>query len=548
MKAEEMAKQQRSISISEFFEKNRHLLGYDNKIKALIMIVKEAVDNSLDATDESGILPDIYIKIRELEEEIYEIVIKDNGPGVVKKQIPRIFGRLLYGSKFHRLKQSRGQQGIGISAATLYSQLTTGKPLEIISSTGDGKIHKYKIKIDVRKNKPVIAESSEEEGVEWRGTQLRFVTEGVYRKGERSVPEYIKQTAISNPHANIIFDSPDGRMEFGRAVDELLKEPKEIKPHLYGMEFGVMVRLLQETKARNMLGFLTSEFTKVGRKSAGELCEKAGIDCKKRPRKLEEEEIKSMLRAIKEVKLLNPPTDCLSPLGNEAVRAGLEKELRPEWAAAVTRPPAVYRGWPFQIEAGIAYGGGVEGSKIMRLANRVPLLYQQGDCAITKSVKGINWKNYKLESRNLEEDPVHVFVHIISVWVPFVSESKEAIASYPVIVKEMKLALQECARKLKGHLSGKKREEYQRKRMSMFEKYSGEVVNALSELSGEEKVEVERAFMELISSKKRNIEEEANGGKEEAGGSGEESSGRDQEDEEPQDRTSRQVTLERLLR
>ena len=141
----------REISISEFFEKNRHLLGYDNRIKALLIIVKEGVDNALDATEECRILPDIYIKIEELDKEKFKIIIKDNGPGISKKQIPKIFGTLLYGSKFHRLRQSRGQQGLGISCAVLYSQLTTGESTEVVSSTGNGKTHMYKLKIDVKK-------------------------------------------------------------------------------------------------------------------------------------------------------------------------------------------------------------------------------------------------------------------------------------------------------------------------------------------------------------------------------------------------------------
>ena len=240
--AHEMAKEHREISISEFFEKNRHLLGYDNKIKALLTIVREGVDNALDATEEAGVLPDIYVKVEELEKEKYKIVIKDNGPGIVKKQIPNIFGKLLYGSKFHRLKQSRGQQGIGISGGVLYSQLTTGKPTKIITSTGDGKDHKFTLKIDVKHNEPKIIESEIIESKEkWHGVQITFISEGVYREHKQSVMEYIKEVAISNPHANIIFDSPTGRVEFARGVHKLPTKPKEIKPHLYGVEVGIMV-------------------------------------------------------------------------------------------------------------------------------------------------------------------------------------------------------------------------------------------------------------------------------------------------------------------
>ncbi|MCK4714190.1 MAG: DNA topoisomerase VI subunit B, partial [Candidatus Aenigmarchaeota archaeon] len=236
--AESMEGQHTEISISEFFEKNRHLLGYDNKIKALLTIVREGVDNALDATEEARILPDIYVKVEEIKREKYKIVIKDNGPGIVRKQIPKIFGSLLYGSKFHKLKQSRGQQGIGVSGAVLYSQLTTGESTKIISSTGNGKTHKYALKIDVKKNEPKIVSEKvvEDNDNKWHGVQITFIAEGVYREHKQSVMEYIKQVAISNPYTNIVFDTPNGRVEFARGVDKLPEEPKEIKPHLYGIE------------------------------------------------------------------------------------------------------------------------------------------------------------------------------------------------------------------------------------------------------------------------------------------------------------------------
>ncbi|MBU1111300.1 MAG: ATP-binding protein, partial [Nanoarchaeota archaeon] len=167
--AELLAKDQRSISISEFFLKNKHLLGFDNPRKALLTTIKEAIDNSLDACEEARILPDISVKVKDLGLDRFEVVIEDNGPGIVKEQIPNIFGKLLYGSKFHKLSATRGQQGIGISAAVLYGQLTTGKPATVISKTGKGKLaNKIKIKIDTSTNKPQILEEKEEE---WEGKE-----------------------------------------------------------------------------------------------------------------------------------------------------------------------------------------------------------------------------------------------------------------------------------------------------------------------------------------------------------------------------------------
>jgi len=496
----------KQASISEFFEKNRHLLGYDSKIKAMLIIVKEGVDNALDATEEEGILPDIYIKIEELEKDKYKIVIRDNGPGIERKQIPKIFGTLLYGSKFHRLRQSRGQQGLGISMAVLYSQLTTGEATEILASRGKGITRKFKLKIDVKKNEPVILSEETIEGKDWRGTQVTLICEGIYREHKQSVLEYLKQTAISNPYANITFDGPTGKMEFKRGVEKLPKKPKEIKPHLHGVELGIMVRMLHETSARSIIGFLTSEFSRVGKTTADDIAKRAEIDPRTSPKKITDVEVVKIIKAIKEIKLTRPPTDCLSPLGSVSIENGLRKELDPEFVATITRPPAVYRGWPFQIEVGIAYGGSISEARLMRFANRVPLLYQQGDCAVTKSAAGIDWKRYGIESDKLPTGPVIIFVHMMSVWVPFTSESKEAVASYPIIIKEVKLALQECARKLSIYLSGVRKAQAVAERKSIFERYAHETAVALNELTGVNADDVEKKIKQIVDDKWEDIE------------------------------------------
>ncbi|HEB37778.1 MAG TPA: DNA topoisomerase VI subunit B, partial [Thermoplasmatales archaeon] len=136
--AYELAKKQREISVAEFFERNKHILGFGNPTRAIVTAVKEAVDNSLDACEDARIPPDIVVEIREGEREgECLIAVEDNGPGIVEKHIPPIFGKLLYGSRFHAIRQSRGQQGIGISAVVLYGQLSTGKHAKILSKIGE---------------------------------------------------------------------------------------------------------------------------------------------------------------------------------------------------------------------------------------------------------------------------------------------------------------------------------------------------------------------------------------------------------------------------
>lgn len=485
--AEEMAKQAKAISVSEFFEKNRHLLGYDNKIKALLIIIKEAVDNALDATEEARILPEISVKVQQLgdeKSEKYKLVIKDNGPGIVKTQIPKIFGTLLYGSKFHRLRQSRGQQGLGVSCAVMYSQLTTGEAAEIISSTGDGTTHRYKLKIDVKKNEPQILEEHEEKKGKWHGLQVTFVCEGQYREGRQSILEYLRQTAIANPFATITADLPSGHYDFKRGVTELPREPQAIQPHLYGVEVGVLSRMLADTRAQSLKGFLTGEFSRVGATSAEEICKLAKLDPGMSPRRLEDKDVVRVVEAVKGVKLTRPPTDCLSPLGEELITKGLKKELKPEFAVAVTRPAEVYRGWPFQVEVGIAWGGEVADPRFMRVANRVPLLYQAGACAISKAVTGTSWRNYNLQQPKGSPPigPLVIVVHMASVWVPFTSEAKEAVASYDEILKEIKLALQECGRRVGIHVNRNRRAADEARKRSHIEMYLPHIGIALQQI------------------------------------------------------------------
>ncbi|NQU97862.1 DNA topoisomerase VI subunit B [Candidatus Woesearchaeota archaeon] len=489
VKAHELAKKQRDISIAEFFEKNRHLLGFDNKRKALLTTVKEAVDNSLDACDESGILPELEIVMTEMDNERFRISIEDNGPGIVKAQIPKIFAKLLYGSKFHSLRQSRGQQGIGISASVMYGHLTTGRPARIMSKIGvNHPAHYYELKIDTQKNKPAIVKDEEREWSKEHGTKIEIDLEGSYLKGSQSVDEYLKETAIINPHATIIYVNPKGeQIIFPRASEKLPYQPAEIKPHPYGVELGILMKMLAWTKEKNVRFFLQREFSRVGNKSAMEILEKAFILPTAKPARVNRESAEKMIEAIRSTKIMMPPTNCISPIGAELLEKGLKKEVNAEFYTSITRPPSVYRGNPFIIEAALAYGGTLqsEGSiQILRFANKVPLLYQQGACAVTDSIGKTAWRSYGLSQSgsNIPQGPCTVLVHIASVWVPFTSEAKEAIAHYPEIKKEIKLALQEIGRNLYKYVGKKRRVHDELQKRSYIEKYIPSVAEALKEL------------------------------------------------------------------
>jgi DNA topoisomerase VI subunit B len=519
--AESMAKRQREISVSEFFTKNRHLLGFDSPLKSLLTAIKEAVDNSLDACEEARILPELAVEIVETSGKTFRIAVEDNGPGIVRDQIGKIFGKLLYGSKFHKLSQSRGQQGIGISAAGMYGQLTTGKPMRIVSKLPRRTAHEFLLGIDTAKNKPDIhSETDFAWGDKKSGTRVEIEMEGKYQKGQRSVDMYLKQTAIANPHLTLHYTDPLGeKVTYERSTKALPPETEEIKPHPHGVELGRLIGMLKDTNARSLSGFLQEEFSRVGPKVAKDIIKAAGkgLSEKSYPARIAREEAAALHDAIQETKISNPSTACIAPIGEELILSGLKKEIEADFYVASTRPASVYRGNPFQIEVGIAYGkpGGVgleveeetgrilkrkkadaanaheelvgdsdEPIRVLRFANRVPLLYQQSACAITKGVIQTNWKAYGLQQPRgtLPNGPMAVLVHIASVWVPFTSESKEALAGYPEILREIRLGLQDCGRKLGTYIRKGKRLKKEFDKRNYIEMYIPHIGIALQEI------------------------------------------------------------------
>ena len=465
--AEELAKKQREISVSEFFERNKQILGYDSPTKALLTAVKEAADNSLDATADADILPDILVRIQKVDKDEFLVIVEDNGPGIVKKEVANVFGRLLYGSRFFTRAQSRGQQGLGISGAVMYGQITTGKATKITSKIEEEDTAYFvELILDTKKNMP---SKVREDRVVWErahGTRVEIPLRGRYVGGKQSVPEYLKATAIVNPHARITYQPPEGEpIVFERATEELPPKTKEIPPHPHGIELGTLMQMMKETKSYKLSAFLEEEFVRVSARAAKEICDGGGLNPEMRPKSLGLEQAKALHEAMQSAKLMAPPTDCLSPIGERLIKRGLKNvlgNLRPEfYAPPVTRDPAVYSGNPFQAEVGIVFGGDLppdQPVEVLRFANRVPLMYQAGGCALTQAVAHVDWRRYGLEQRGgegLPFGPAIVLVHVCSTKVPYTSEAKEAVATVDEIMTELDLALKECGRRLKTHLTKK---------------------------------------------------------------------------------------------
>lgn len=510
--ARRMADKQQEISVTEFFEKNKHILGFDSRSKSLLMGIKEAVDNALDACEEADILPDLKVKVSKCSDEEYRVIVEDNGPGIVHRMIPNVFGRLLFGSRFHALRQSRGQQGIGISATVMYANISTGKPAHIRSKVDDeATAWKMDILIDTKKNRPVV---TNEEPFIWddkvSGTRIEYFTRGRYIGGRQSIYEYLKNTAIVNPHARICFEDPDGKRHlFERATDVLPPKPREIKPHIEGIELGELHKMAQGSPQKTMRAFLRNDFSRISDRVATEILEKAEVDGKLRPGRLSRDQCESIMKALDDVRIMAPPTDCLSPIGDTLIKKGLMHVLdgmRPDYySPPVTRAPKTVNGNPFVVEAGIVYGGDIPSDgqvTILRFANRVPLLYQQGACAITKAIEAMDWRRYGLEQRGgrgIPYGPAIIMVHVASTKVPFTSEGKEAVANLGDIQSEATLALRLCARSLSGHLNKRDRKRKTMAKFSIVQEILPEMAEKAASMLGREVPKLDKTISRIMN-------------------------------------------------
>jgi len=554
------------ISPADFFYRNRDIAGFTNPVRAIFSAVRELVENSLDATDLLGIPSEIYIRMSqedetELDVNVYTLRIKDNGCGIPARHIPSAFGQVLFGSKY-KLKQARGTFGLGGTMAILYGQITTHKPVNVVSSTGTSKMYKYTLMIDIQRNRPLVLDRKIQINKEqWRGTVIEFSLEGDYFRAMPKILEYLKQTALVTPYANITFVDPKGRLyKFTRVTTKTPPPPKETLPHPYGVDVETIQRLLRMTECHNMLDFMQKHFHRVGEtislsflefagfiktddpknlrreevsrlikamKKPGEFSQNVSVEelqhliettqCRnlidfmkthfqgveknvilrllhaagfirtKDPRNLKSDEIVRLVRMMKKFdEFLPPDASCLSPLGEDLLKVGILKELKPDFTAVCQRKPSTYSGHPFIVETAIAYGGDIPAKDdilVYRFANRIPLLYDEASDVSVKVIRSVNWRRYKVSPSM----PLAILVHICSTKVPYKTVGKEFIADRPEVSKEVLNSLREVARQLQHFLTKKEYVERERKRLDVFSKYLPKIARFSTNLAGKEK-------------------------------------------------------------
>jgi len=514
-----LAGKQKQIAISEFFEKNKHFLGFDSLQRSIITAVKEAVDNSLDACEEERILPDIRVEINRLGSDRIELISQDNGPGIPRGAIEHVFGKFLLGSRFHAIRQTRGQQGIGITGVVMYGQLTTGSKTTVVSKVKeDSSAVRVDLGIDTRKNKAIKSGESRDVWIDditgeeiKHGLKIRTEMKAKYQRGRQSVYQYLRMTSIVNPHATIsltVKDRDGGLIEEGhwpRTTGRLPRVVEEIKPHPHGIHLGTLQRMLREAEERKMTSFLRHNFSGVSMRAAREILGKAGLEEGRQPRRIRAEEAQAVLDSFQKVKLLNPPTDCLSPIEDLLIKKGLSKAIDSRFASTVTRDTRVTQGNPFQIEVGLVFGGDLASDspiEILRFANRVPLMYQQGGCLLTKAVESVDWKRYGLDQpggRGIPKGPAAVLIHLASTNVQFTSEAKEAVAGNEEVLGEIRRALMEVGKGLKNHLKKSSQRKKAREKFELINVILPEISQKTSQLLSREEPDLAPIITQIMN-------------------------------------------------
>jgi DNA topoisomerase-6 subunit B len=562
------------ISPADFFYRNRDIAGFTNPSRAIFVSVRELVENSLDSADQINVHPQEYVRLSEENgavtttesgNGVYRLKIMDNGSGIPARHIPSAFGQVLFGSNY-KLKQARGTFGLGGTMAILYGQITTHKPVLIKSSTGGSKVYEYKLMIDIQRNRPLILDRKTRRNSEkWRGTIVEYSLEGDYYRAMSKILEYLKQTALVTPYADIRFVDPKGRLYmFTHATTKMPPPPTETLAHPYGVDVETLQRLIRITTTRNMLDFMQKHFHRVGkgtslsfldfagfvrtsnpqklkpedidrlvdpikkskkfRKFFGnsseetikealkktksqkilELMENAFPDVErtiilrllvtagfvrtKNPKKLRPDEIVRLVRMMKQFDSFLPPdASCLSPLGEDLLRTGILKELKPEFIAVSQRKPSTYAGHPFIVETAIAYGGEIpkkDDITVYRFANKIPLLYDEASDVSVRVIRGINWRRYKVSSGM----PVAILIHLCSTKVPFKTVGKEFIADRPEVKAEILNGIREVARRMQTFLAKREHVAKEKKRLSVFSKYLPKIARFSTDLAGKSEV------------------------------------------------------------
>ena len=508
-------------STAEYFSKNLQQVGFSSPTKAVLTTVKEALDNSLDACEEAGILPDISVKVERIgtgstkNTDKIRIVITDNGPGIDPDDIGKVFGEYLASSKFGRGRCSRGQQGIGISAATTYALQTTAKGVKVISKTTKGKkAIRCSVEVDLKHNKGLVRDK---EMIDWNrphGTSVEFIIDGrVQLNGEAGLLNYLRGNVLVNPHMKLHYSLPEvGENTMDRVSDVIPTIPEAVDPHPHTMKLGEFIahaRLFGRTKTLNWLKTGFSRITNPVIDETLKLSKLPRSVLDKNVESLPEAELKALFTAIQNAKLMAPSTQSVLSVGEESLALSIQRLGSIDFFAVVSRKPMICDFKPVQVEVAMARlddkgnGESDDPVQVLRFANRVPLQFDKAACAIVKAITTVNWRSYgfRQPKDGLPIGPYIIAVSVVSPFIKFKNASKETIDASDELVEEIRRCLMQAGQRLSRHIKAENRAADHENKIAHIEQFGPILVEGLCRITNapkERKLAAEEGLKKIL--------------------------------------------------
>ena len=506
-----MAKQITSSSTAEYFAKNLQQVGFSSPTKAVLTTLKEAVDNSLDACEESGILPEIIVTVKKIgagaskSSDLVEITVEDNGPGIEPDDLAKVFGEYLASSKFGRGQCTRGQQGIGISAATTWAQLTNASGAKVTSKTAKmRKAVSAVIDVDIKGNRGIMKHKNT---VDWddkpHGLKVEFRIDGrIQLNGDGGLLTYLEGTTLVNPHLKLSYKLVDNDWVKIERVSEVVPDiPGATLPHPHTMKLGEFMTHAGLYGKMDFGKFLKSGFSRVQDQTLKELV-KNGLPKKlldEPTTKLKEDQFKTAFQVIQKTELQSPSTKSVLTVGEESLAKSILRLGDVDFFSVVARKPRIADFKPVVVEVALARflnrGGGDESIQLLRFANRVPLQFDKSACAITRAVETVNWRAYGLQ-QSKDSLPVGPYVFAISVVSPFIkfkNASKETIDGSEELVEEIRRALMQAGQKLSRHIRKEHKEADLERKIAHIEQFGPILINYLGRITGAKEARKKKA-------------------------------------------------------
>lgn len=512
--------QLKTSSTAEYFAKNLQQVGFSSPTKAVLTTLKEAFDNSLDACEDNDILPTIKVKVEKIGKgstkntDLVYISVQDNGPGIPVKDLPMVFGEYLASSKFGKGRCTRGQQGIGISAATTWAMQTAAQGVKVTTRTkGQKKATQCRIEIDLKNNKGLMKDRVEIDWAQPSGTQVEFWIDGrVQLNGEAGLIAFLKSNVLVNPHLDLSYKlMEDQEVHVARVSNKSPNVPEATAPHPHTMKLGEFMAHAKLFGNITVREWLLTAFSRLSKATFEDLIANHGIAKKLFDQTLNavgEADFKALFTAIQNAELPPPSTGSVLAIGEEGLARSILRVGEIDYFSVVSRKPAICDFKPVQVEVAIARmtsrANGQEEedetSEVIRFANRVPLQFDKSSCAIMKSIGSVNWKVYGLrQSRNSPPaGPYIIAVSVVSPFIKFKNASKETIDASDELVEEIRRALMQAGQRLSRLLRKEHKEALLESKVQHIEQFAPILVEGLVRLTDSSKERREQAHKGLL--------------------------------------------------